>query len=316
MSEARNHHYIPQGYLRGFGWKRSKHYMVVVHDFRVNRTYEANTRNIFAQRDFMRFEAKDRAPDWLEIEFGKLESAATEAIREVTRLGQFCGDNRNTILNLMALLAVRSPEQRENVRDFQERISNRVMDLVLESKERWDALNRDMEVDTGARSSVTYEQAKDFHQRGQYKIEVVREWHIQNEMRLFKRVLDLLGQRAWKLYIVSGSEGEFITTNRPVVLAFADPQAVPPLMRQSPGFAIKDTEVYFPLTKHSLLIGRWSGDEEAVSSAPQALIGVVNTLMIQYSYGVALSSSRRVLYQDGDMKLNWDEKMMDRFIPV
>lgn len=74
MTESRNHHFVPQGYLRGFGWKRGKHHMVIVHDFKEQKTYEANTRNVCAQRDFMRFDFNDRAPDWLENELGKLES--------------------------------------------------------------------------------------------------------------------------------------------------------------------------------------------------------------------------------------------------
>ncbi len=76
MAESRNHHYVPQGYLRGFGWKRGKHHMVVVHNFQDKRTYETNTRNVCAERDFMRFEVPGRRPDWLEEEFGKLEYKA------------------------------------------------------------------------------------------------------------------------------------------------------------------------------------------------------------------------------------------------
>ena len=172
MAESRNHHYIPQGYLRGFGWKRGKHHMVVVHDLQEKKTYETNTRNICSQRDFMRFEAIGREPDWLENEFGKLESKAAEAIREVAKLGVFDGENKNYILNLMALLAVRSPEQRENMREFQARVANRVMDLVLENKERWESQIKEMEEKTGKPSLVTYEEAKDFHVRGEYTIEV------------------------------------------------------------------------------------------------------------------------------------------------
>lgn len=123
MAESRNHHYIPQGYLRGFGWKRGKHHLVVVHDFEEKRTYETNTRNVCAERDFMRFEAQGRKPDWLEEEFSKLEFKACEAIRHVVQTRTFAGEDKNYILNLMALLAVRSPEQRENMRDFQARVA-------------------------------------------------------------------------------------------------------------------------------------------------------------------------------------------------
>lgn len=287
--------------------------MVVVHDFEQKKTYETNTRNICAQRDFMRFEAEGREPDWLENEFGKLESKAVAAIREVTKSGVFGGESKNYILNLMALLAVRSPEQRENLREFQARVAQRMMDLVLEKKERWESQIKEMEDKTGKPSLVTYEEAKDFHMRGEYKIEVARERHIQTEIDLYNTVLQLLGQRKWTLYLVPGDYGEFITTSRPVVIAYIDPEEVPLYLRHSPGFGLKNTEVYFPLTKHALLIGRWNGDEMTINPANQPFVGVVNNQMIQYSYGLALSSTREVLYHDPLMRLQWDDRVIDRF---
>jgi hypothetical protein len=313
MTESRNHHYIPQGYLRGFGWKRGKHFMVVVHDLQGKKTYETNTRNICAQRDFMRFEIEDRKPDWLEEEFGKLESEAVTAIREVVKSGVFDSKNKNYILNLMALLAVRSPEQRENMREFQARVAERVMDLVLEDKGRWESQIKEMEEKTGKPSTVTYEDAKDFHERGEYTIEVARERHIQTEIDLYKTVLQVLGQRKWTLYLVPGEYGEFITTSRPVVIAYIEPEKVPAYLRHSPGFGLKNTEVYFPLTKHAILIGRWGGEEKTINPANQQFIGVMNNLMIKHSYGMTLSSARELLYHDPLMRLQWDDKVIVRF---
>ncbi|MGO4393411.1 DUF4238 domain-containing protein [Variovorax sp. M-6] len=314
MAESRNHHYIPQGYLRGFARKRGKHYMVVVHDLGNKKAFETNTRNVCAQRDFMRFEAKDRKPDWLEEEFSKLESAAVEAIREVVKTGGFDGDDRNSILNLMALLAVRSPEQRENMRQCQERVARGVMDLVLAEKERWHSQLEQLKEATGQPPLVTYEEAKDFHERGEYTIEVPREQHIQTEIDLYNTLLELLGERDWTLYLVSGDEGELVTTNRPVVIAYTNPEEVPALFRHSPGFGLKNTEVYFPLAKHAALIGRWGGEYPAiVSPATQAFIGAFNNLMIQNSYGLVMSSARKVLYCDPLVRLQWDDKVIERF---
>jgi hypothetical protein len=287
--------------------------MVVVNDFQNKRTYETNTRNVCAERDFMRFETQGRKPDWLEEEFSKLESKACEAIRDVVRARTFVGENKNYILNLMALLAVRSPEQRENMRDFQARVATRIMDLVLENKEHWECENKRMQEATGKMHNVTYEEAKEFHERGEYHIEVAREHHIGTEIKLFETVLQLLGQRKWTLYVADGTYGEFITTDRPVVIAYVDPQKVPAYMRYSPGFALKNTEIYFPLTKHSLLVGRWDEKEETIGPVNQAFLGVMNNQMIQHSYGLAFSSTRTVLYHDPLMRLHWDDKVISRF---
>lgn len=287
--------------------------MVVVHDFHDKRTYETNTRNVCAERDFMRFEAQGRKPDWLEEEFSKLESKACEAIRDVVRTRTFAGEDKNYILNLMALLAVRSPEQRENMRDFQARVATQIMGLVLENKERWELENKRMQEATGTMHTVTYEEAKAFHERGEYSIEVAREHHIGTEIKLFDTVLQLLGQRKWTLYVADGTYGEFITTDRPVVIAYIDPQKVPAYMRHSPGFALKDTKIYFPLTKHALLVGCWDAKEEIISPVNQEFMGLMNNQMIQHSYGLALSSARVVLYHDPLLRLHWDDKFIARF---
>lgn len=313
MTESRNHHFVPQGYLRGFGWKRGKHHMVIVHDFKEQKTYEANTRNVCAQRDFMRFDFNDRAPDWLENELGKLESNAVTAIRDVASSGDFRGGNRNHILNLIAVLAVRSPEQRESMRDFHARVAERMLDLLLENKEDWEKHKRDMEQETGKKSPVTYEEARDFHMRRQYRIEVARERHIQTEVNLHQTVLQLLDQRRWTLYLVSGDYGEFITTSRPVVLTYINPENVPAPLRYSPGFALENTEIYFPLTSKALLVDRWDGEEATVGAAPQTFVGVMNHQMIRHSYGLAMSASRKVLYHDPLMRLRWDDQLISRF---
>jgi len=39
----------------------------------------------------------------------------------------------------------------------------------------------------------------------------------------------------------------------------------------------------------------------------------MNNRMIQHSYGLALSSAREVLYHDPLMRLQWDDKVIDRF---
>lgn len=84
-------------------------------------------------------------------------------------------------------------------------------------------------------------------------------------------------------------------------------------MRHSPGFALKNTETYFPLTKHALLAGRWDAQEETIAPVNQAFPGVMNNQMIQHSCGLALSSTRHVLYRDPLLRLHWNHKVIARF---
>lgn len=312
-SEARHHHYVPQGYLRGFGHKKGKNWFVFASDLGTGRSFEANIRNVCGERDFMRFETKDHAPDVLEKELSKFEGTACEAIRSVVRTAKFESEEKVVILNLMALLAVRSPERRESMRQSHETVLKRVLDLTLANKERWDSQVEKL----GAANpgQVSYEQVKEFHERAEYTIEVNRERHILSEFDVLDTVLQLLGRRRWTLYTTNGEHGDFVTTNRPVVISFTEPEKVPPFMRHSPGFGLTETEVYFPLSKNAFLIGRWDkGGHTEV--ATQSFIAAANTHMVASSYGQVFSARRAILHCDESATMHWDAKFLRRFNPA
>jgi hypothetical protein len=310
--EARHHHYIPQAYLRGFGNKRTSgrktNWYTYVSDLREKRFYETNVRNVCGERDFMRYEMEGESPTRLEHELGQFEGKACESIRRVVETGTFDGEDKIQVLNLMAILAVRSPEQRENIRDFHERVSKRVLSMALSTKERWEGQMRQLTEATGKAYESSYEEVKAHHESGAYRVEVIRERLIGLELSVFETVLNCMSDRKWTLYTADGQHGHFITTNCPVVLSFVDERQY----RQPPGHGLKGTEVFFPLTKNGFLIGRWDrGDHTEV--AQQGFIGAVNQHMIEESYGQVFSNKKSVVYFDPLMNLRSDEKLMERF---
>lgn len=311
--EPRHHHYIPQGYLRGFAQKRtSKLWQTYATDLEAQRSYLTNVRNVCGERDFMRVEMDGVEPDKIEKEMSAFETKCIEAIRRVADREEFSGEDSNLTLNLMALLAVRSPEMRENIRGFHEQVAKRVLDITLHNKERWEHQVGQMRGGaTSVVSGATYEEAKAFFEGGQYEITVRREYHMSTEFRMMQTVLGELGRRIWTLYIANENDGEFITTNRPVTLSFINPEQVPPLYRNSPGFALKGTEVHFPLTRKAMLVGRW-GRGGITEAATQSFIAAVNTHMIALSNGKIFSPHRRFLYADRHTNIFWDENILER----
>jgi hypothetical protein len=312
---ARHHHYIPQGYLRGFAQKRSgRQWYVHVTDLAQKRSYPTNTRNVCGERDFMRIDVAGHAPDRVEKDLSAFETKSVEAIRRVAASGKFEGEDATLTLNLMALLAVRSPEMRENMRDLHEKIANRVMDLSLATRERWkQQMEQLRDAGKAVNEDLTYEDMKAFHDGGQYKVTVKREFHMGAEFQMMPTVLEELGKRLWTVYTTDGKRGEFVTTDRPVTLTYVDPSKVPAWMRHSPGFALSDTEVHFPLTRHAVLVGRWDRGGH-VEEAHDSFIGAVNAHMARNSFGQVFSREKRIIYIDPLLHLRWDEVLLKRFM--
>lgn len=308
-SEARNHHYIPQGYLRGFATcrgEKKRQWTTHVSDFKQLRAFDVNVKSVCSQRDFNRVEIPGTDPNVIESRMAEFESKAIEAVRRVAKSGVFEGEDAILTLNLMALLAVRSPEGREGMRAFHERVKRMLLAHITASKETWDAA-------TGTSTELEYEKARDFSERGEFTVAVAREQHLRTEIQLTEPVLASLAKRRWTVYTVDGSYGEFLTTDRPVTLSFVDPQNVPPLLRGSPGFDLVGTEIHFPLTRHSVLVGRWDqGGTAEVGN--QSFVAAVNLHMLKHSYFRCFAASKNVLYHDPfTLQLYWDSHLIERY---
>lgn len=144
---ARHHHHLPQCYLRGFASGSGKKCKLTVANLRGRRFFETKPRNVGGVRDFNRIEREGLKPDLLEGVLADFEGKVAKAIRNLSDTSIFQGEDRITILNLVALLAVRSPHMRENWRRFEEQVLKQVMDLTLATKERWESTTRSMERD-------------------------------------------------------------------------------------------------------------------------------------------------------------------------
>jgi len=289
VNKSRHHHYIPQAYLKGFAQQRSeRQWHTHVTDFHAQRTYRANVRNVCGQRDFMRVELDGHSPDAIEKEMANFEARCIDAIRRVAETGKFDGEDANWTLNFMALLAVRSPEMRENLRGFHEQVAKRVMDVALATKVRWEGQAARMRAAGVLINEVSYEDVKAFHESDQYKVTLAREYHIGTEFKMMKTVLELLGQRLWTVYTTDGSTSEFLTTNRPVTLTYIDPGGIPPLYRGSPGFGLSNTQVHFPLTRHAMLVGRFDRGGHT-EEAEESFVAAVNTHMVWHCHGKVFS---------------------------
>src|SRR4051794_14841879 len=108
---ARKHHYVPEMYLSGFVGRKGQCFGV---DAERRRPFKSRPKGIAAQRDFNLIEAQGVPPDALEKELANFESVIALGIKRVRESATFGedGKDREDIINLVTLLAVRNPRTR------------------------------------------------------------------------------------------------------------------------------------------------------------------------------------------------------------
>src|ERR1700730_7576558 len=113
-TEARKHHYVPQMYLSGFANAKGQ---LWASDASIRKAFPVGPANIAAERDWNKIEIDGVPRDALEKELGKFEGVIAPTIKRVRETASFGkdGQDREGIINLVTLLAVRNPRTREGI---------------------------------------------------------------------------------------------------------------------------------------------------------------------------------------------------------
>ena len=242
---ARRHHYLPQAYLAAFTSTGLKDGHFCVLDVQTGHAFRTSPLNVAAQRDFNRVDVEGRSPDAIERALAPFEGEAVAAIRRVIEAQTFPNDSDcNLMLNLLGLIAVRNPKRRSSFNNLREQVLRRVADSLVSDKKVWDdhvKSARKVGKDIGDR--VSFDDVRRFVEDGQYRIEFHPEGNLRVEFNTFGELLPLLGQRIWSVLVAPSEGPEFICSDHPVTLVWKGGRSGPV------GFGLKETEVFFPLSR-------------------------------------------------------------------
>jgi hypothetical protein len=307
MTEPRKHHFVSQFYLAGFTNNGSKDGILYCFDILNKRSWPSNTKEVGDERDFNRIDAAGVSPGLLERELATLEtgfSAAFRAIKETRMLPS--GDHFNSIMNFIALIGVRNPAHRANVDATRSQLLRVTMELYLQSRERWEQL-KSKALNDGLESikDLTYEEAK------KYLLE--NDWQLKNDPNSFhplefgvlEEVVQLLARRDWTL-IIAPEPFHFITTDRPVVLAWTLPNTTVPY---GPGFGSLHSAVHFALDRNLALLGRFS-DTSGTIEANDSLVGGINSMLAVNARRFVYGPDNPFLMLDEDDRLTNSKDML------
>ena len=238
------------------------------------------------------------SPDILEKQLSKFEGEVASTIKKAEQDLNMNKEFYEVVLNLIALLAVRNPQMRQQWTDSETRSAEMIMAMTLATREQWESTIASMERD-GVKidDNVSYEGMKEFFESDKFEITVPTERHIELEFHGVNAILSHLFQRKWSLVVASDKTGPFITCDRPVALAWKHPDQIHPFYRASSGFGMKDTQVVFSLSRKLALIGDFEGEHQIINGTKK-FVSAINSRVLSFALTQVYSPKLMFYYMD------------------
>lgn len=279
---ARQHHYVPQCYLRGFVQNRENPKIFAV-DFKERRSFSTNPRNVAAERDFHKIDIEGHPPDALENAFSGFETELDQALKRIIIARSIKDENDRALLfNLIGLMATKNPRLRETFRIAHEHTARIIMDLATSTPERWASHIAKAKKDgfIAADANTDYEKMRDFIERDEYMIETETSMHLQMELQTFDKILPLIFNRKWMLFRTRPETG-FITSDHPMCIMWSNPEARDGT--RPPGIGLLKTQLLFPISNELAIIGAFELDEGDEVDADEQLVAQINGSIVLHA---------------------------------
>jgi hypothetical protein len=219
---AKGHHFLTRGYLQGFTDTGDKKGKLWVFDFRANRPFNPNPRNIALETNFNTIDLPGYAPDYLEKVFAdKLEGKAVSVLRWICANNDIPSDEDFTyVLNLLTLFAVRNPAMRRSMVASKKQTYRVIGDLLASDRRLYEhhvAKAREEGFITGA--DVPFERMQETL-RADFELQITPQEHLATELEVFKSILGGVSARYWSLLIATPDAPDFITCDHPVSVVY------------------------------------------------------------------------------------------------
>lgn len=295
---AKNHHYLPQCYLRGFARSRSERSKLHVYDVDARRWFVTTTRNVGSVRDFNRVDVDGRPRDALEKALSPVDDAYAIALRRM-------GDERkiprgrdySALMNLIASTAIRNPTVRGLIIDGERKRVKAVADEAFASRDVYEQnLQKMRDAGTPLSDKSSFEEMKRFHESGKYTIEILPPQYLSVEVAGMEAVLTTLAKRTWRLFLAPHDE-QFVTCDRPAILHWNDDGEA---VRGRPiDHDAQDGVLVFPASKEMALVGQFGG-KAGVYIAARPTVARVNAYVAMSAHRQIYGARSRLLIFDRD----------------
>lgn len=284
-SNAKKHHYISACYLKYFANPQKRTGRIYALDKDNKKQYPTTPNDAGCKRDFNYVHADGIHPNSLEDCLGEsLEAYFPNVVDYIVNkcvVPKPKSDYYNILISLISLFTVRNPATRKKTEDFENRVRDVVLDMLVSKKEIWDSNLKNMKRDGYEAPNIKFKDVQNFVRNKKYEISYPKGYHIGREMDMQNTIFPYLYDRKWELLISDNKY--FISSNKPVILAPTTSKSTClPL-----GFGLKETAVIFPLTNKMCLVGTFENKFRSRN---------ISDLEVQEINGFVAKSDNRFIY--------------------
>lgn len=294
--------------------ERGKPPKLTVIDKMQRKHFETTPRNIGGRRDFNRIEAEGVDPNILEMTLSEFEGEAAQALSALDSGADFSGEIKELILNLIALMAARSPYKREDMLNLQNQLARHSMEMIHNNKELSGRLAEELKSSNDDTfDGIDYDEVSQFIDNNDFALEVPRENHIRMEMSMVEEILPLILRRQWSVARSTRDEELFITSDKPVVLDWSNPSTVAPFHRSSPGHACLETYLWFPVSQNVALTGTFEERQERINLHSYT-VAALNSITLHSTYNQLYASSLNFPYVDQNGEIRTGTHLIEQLL--
>ena len=271
---------------------------VTVFDRRSRAPFVAAISNVGVERDFNRIDAKGYTPDHVEKGMAEIEHELSECLDRIIATKTFTTKrDRIGLINLVALLHHRNPREREVLRDFHERLTDKIFQITFATPERWNHQKEKIRAAGIDTPDVPYEFMKRFVQNKEYRLDLPPGYHVDIELSTFNDILPVFFERKWMLLKAPNNSGGFVTSDHPSCLSWS--HGPPDNLGMGPGLASKGSELLFPVSRRLALFGSFE-IEDGEGEANEDLVARFNSQVICRSSWQVYAHDVHFSYRFGD----------------
>ena len=273
---SRNHHYIPQFYLRGFTTPNGKKKQIHVIDKMEGRHYPTNPRNVAAQRDFNRVDIPGHAIDEAEKLFAQMETEFAIVLKRMEDTSTLPKESDiPTLFYFVALLHGHNLHVRNSFAKSESEIIKQKLRLLVSNRERYESQMKQVYGEAG--EVADYEKVKQFVDEERYDVKYGHGHHLAYELKAIDAVWPLLARWQWSLLIAAKGASDFVCSDRPVVLVRTDIESLdnPYHPYALPGLGMPNTELTLPLNCRMALAATFESSSD-VATVEEERIADIN----------------------------------------